>query len=91
MNTRYLLCAVVLAGAALLPACSSAPAICSALDDGEPALLAARTAYGDAGGDTATAQRMLRQGEQEVRASCPEHNDAAAEMGAMAEVVGLAP
>lgn len=74
-----------------LPACSSSPAICSALDDGQPAFLAARTAYGDAGGDGATAARMLRQGEQEVRESCPEHNGAGAEMGQLAGIVGLGP
>lgn len=90
MSRSALLVPLLLAGL-LLPACASSPGMCSALDDGTPALLAARTAYGDAGGDAATAERMLRHGGNEVRASCPEHNAAADEMDGMANLVTLAP
>lgn len=88
--TRFAVLVPFLAAAALfLPACSSSPAICTALESGQDPLTASRTAYGDAGGDPATAARMLRQGATEVRASCPDRAADASQLESMAGVVEI--
>lgn len=67
---------------------SSSPAVCQALDDGQDALSATRTAYGAADASEA-GQRMLREAAATVRTACPEHSGEAGRMEASADLLDL--
>lgn len=81
-----LLLAGVVAGLVVSGFSSSSPAVCHALDDGQDALSATRTAYGAADA-SAAGPRMLREAAATVRTACPEHSGEAGRMEASADLL----